>query len=118
MKRLGKTATDVDKALSAYRVAIDQRPEVQKNYLEAAQLAYVNKRWATAVQIMDRSVAHDASARNRDSFDVLIGALIKAGNGKPGLTQLFDVINGKRPENEKLADLVLEQASRLSFMHQ
>lgn len=82
LKRLGKTATDVDKALSAYRVAIDQRPEVQKNYLEAAQLAYVNKRWATAVQIMDRSVAHDASARNRDSFDVLIGALIKAGNGK------------------------------------
>jgi hypothetical protein len=44
--------------------------------------------------------------------------LLKAGNGKPGLTQLFDVINGKRPENEKLADLVLEQASRLSFMHQ
>ena len=80
LKRLGKTAGDVDKALAAYRAAIDQRPEVQKNYLEAAQLAYVNKRWATSVQIMDRAVAHDA--RNRDSFDVLIGALIKAGNGK------------------------------------
>jgi tetratricopeptide (TPR) repeat protein len=80
LKRLGKTATDVDKALAAYRIAIDQHPEVQKNYVEAAQLAYVNKRWATAVQIMDRAVAHDA--RNKDFFDVLIGALIKAGNGK------------------------------------
>lgn len=80
LKRLGKTEADVDKALAAYRAAIDQRPEINKNYVEAAQLAYSNKRWATAVQIMDRAVAHNS--KDRDSFDVLIGALIKAGNGK------------------------------------
>ena len=80
LKRMGKTEADVDKALAAYRAAIDQQPAVQKNYLEAARLAYANKRWATAVQIMDRAVAHDS--KNKESLDVLIGALMKAGNGK------------------------------------
>ena len=50
--------------------------------------------------------------------NLCIVSLLKTGNGKPGLIQLFDIINGKRPENETLANLVLEQASRLSFMHQ
>ena len=67
-------------ALLAYRAVIDQRTAVQKNSLEAARLAYANRRWATAVRIMDRAVAHDP--QNKESIDVLIGALMKAGNDK------------------------------------
>ena len=75
-----KTPAGVDKALAAYRDAIDQRPERQANYLAAARLAYENKRWITAVQIMDRAVAHDPE--NRQSLDLLIASLLKAGRGK------------------------------------
>ena len=80
LKRTETTAEGVDKALLAYRAVIDQRPAVQKNSLEAARLAYANRRWATAVRIMDRAVAHDP--QNKESIDVLIGALMKAGNDK------------------------------------
>jgi len=80
LKRMESSEDGVDKALAAYRAVIDQRPAVQKNSLEAARLAYANRRWATAVRIMDRAVAHDP--QNKESLDVLIGALMKAGNGK------------------------------------
>ena len=80
--KTGKTAEEVDKALVAYRVAIDQRPSVQKNYMEAARLAYGKKRYATAVQILNRAVAHDPRPKNGESLDVLIAALKMAGNGK------------------------------------
>lgn len=75
-----KTSAGVDKALAAYRAAIDQRPEKQANYLAAARLAYENKRWATAAAIMDRAVAHDPE--NRQALDLLIAALQKAGKSK------------------------------------
>lgn len=75
-----KTPAGVDKALAAYRAAIDQRPERQATYLAAARLAYANKRWITAVQIMDRAVAHDPE--NRQSLDLLIAALQCAGKAK------------------------------------
>ncbi len=71
---------DVDNALAAFRAAIDQRPEVQKNYLAAAQLAYSKKRWATAVQILDRAVAHDP--KNSNAIGLLYSSLNKAGNEK------------------------------------
>ena len=75
-----KTAAGVDKALAAYRAVIDQRPEKQANYLAAARLAYENKRWATAAAIMDRAVSHDPE--NRQTLDLLIAALQKAGKTK------------------------------------
>ncbi len=75
-----KTKSGVDKALAAYRAAIDQRPERQANYLAAARLAYANGRWITAVQIMDRAVAHDPE--NRQTLDLLIASLLKAGKAK------------------------------------
>jgi len=78
LRRFGKSATDVDKVFAAYRIAIDQRPAVMDNYFEAVQFAYDKKRWATAVQIMDRAMAHDA--RNVKVLDKLIGALIHTGN--------------------------------------
>ena len=76
-----KSAAGVDKALAAFRAAIDQRPERQSTYLAAARLAYENKRWATAAAIMDRAVAHDPE--NRQTLDLLIAALQKAGKAKP-----------------------------------
>lgn len=75
-----KTPAGVDKALAAYRSAIDQRPERQNYYLAAARLAYSNQRWITAVQIMDHAVAHDPE--NRTTLDLLIASLQKAGKGK------------------------------------
>ncbi len=71
---------EIDRALAAFRAAIDQRPEVQKNYLAAAQLAYSNKRWATAAQILDRAVAHDP--KNTDAIELLHGSLKNAGSVK------------------------------------
>ncbi|MBR1589424.1 MAG: tetratricopeptide repeat protein [Kiritimatiellae bacterium] len=75
-----KSQSGVDKALRAYRAAIDQRPAVQDNYYEAAQLAYANRRWATAVSILDRAIAHDPE--NLKTLDLFIAALQKAGKGK------------------------------------
>ena len=75
-----KTTAGVDKALAAYRAAIDQRPERQANYLAAARLAYTNKRWITAAQIMDRAVAHDPE--NLQTLDLLIASLLKAGKSR------------------------------------
>lgn len=80
LKRMDKSDDGVSKALAAYRAAIDQRPAMLKNCIEAARLAYANKRWATAVRIMDRAVAHDP--QNKESLDLLIGALMKAGDSK------------------------------------
>ena len=75
-----KTAAGVDKALRAYRAAIDQRPAVQENYYAAAQLAYANQRWATTVSILDRAIAHDPE--NVKTLDLFIAALQKAGRAK------------------------------------
>ena len=75
-----KTEGGVDKALLAYRAAIDQRPAVQENYYAAAQLAYANKRWATTVSILNRAIAHDPE--NLKTLDLFIAALQKAGKGK------------------------------------
>ena len=75
-----KTSAGVDKALLAYRAAIDQRPAVQDNYYAAAQLAYANQRWATTVSILDRAIAHDPE--NIKTLDLFIAALQKAGRGK------------------------------------
>ena len=75
-----KTPDGVDKALRAYRAAIDQRPAVQENYYAAAQLAYANKRWATTVSILDRAIAHDPE--NVKTLDLFIAALQKAGKNK------------------------------------
>lgn len=75
-----KSESGVDRALLAYRAAIDQRPAVQENYYAAAQLAYANRRWATAVAILNRAIAHDPE--NFKTLDLFIAALQKSGQGK------------------------------------
>ncbi len=49
--------------------------------------------------------------------NICIVHILKKGGGKPGLIQLFDSINGQKPQNEALASMVLEQCERLSFMN-
>ncbi len=70
---------DVDKALAAYRAAIDANPAAQATYVAAAQLAYKHKKWSTAVAVLERAVAHDSD--NVQTLDLLIAALRKAGKG-------------------------------------
>ncbi|MBQ8158190.1 MAG: hypothetical protein IJ081_04135 [Prevotella sp.] len=41
---------------------------------------------------------------------------LKQGNGKKGVTDIFQAINGESPNNELMASIIMEQASRLSFM--
>ena len=80
LTKTDKSSTGVDKALLAYRTAIDLRPAMQENYLAAAQLAYANKRWATTVSILERAIAHDPE--NQKSLDLYIAALKNAGKTK------------------------------------
>ena len=42
--------------------------------------------------------------------------ILKNGDGKKGLVRFFDVINGKKQENEAMAQMTLEQAASLPFM--
>ena len=80
VKRTDKTKEGVRKSMLAYRAAIDQKPAVQKNYLEVARLARENQLWAQAVEIMNRAVAHHPDKRG--ALDQLIAALQKTGNSK------------------------------------
>ena len=43
--------------------------------------------------------------------------VLKQGGGRPGLKYVYDIINGKDDTNMLLADMILEQAQDLSFMH-
>jgi hypothetical protein len=42
---------------------------------------------------------------------------LKTGGGKPMLVRQFNIVNGRTPNNEKVADIIIEQASRLAFMN-
>lgn len=75
-----KSAEGVSKALKAYSVVIEQNPATQANYLSAARLAYQNGRWMSAISILERALAHDPE--NRNSLDLLIATLMKAGKTK------------------------------------
>lgn len=43
--------------------------------------------------------------------------ILKMGGGKPMLMRLFNIVNGKTPNNENVADIIIEQASHLAFMN-
>lgn len=75
--KVDKSATGVTKALEAYRVLCALRPSRLANYQNAALLAYQNKRWAMAVQIMDRALAR--YPEDTRTLDLLIASLKKAG---------------------------------------
>lgn len=78
------------------------------NYDDAYQLALFQL-GSTDIDILAESIGLQ---------NLCIVHILKNGGGKPGLIQLFDTINGKLPQNETMAAIIMEQASRLSFMNQ
>jgi ppGpp synthetase/RelA/SpoT-type nucleotidyltranferase len=80
---------------------------IRANFNDAYQLA-LYQLGSTDIDILSESVALQ---------NLCIVSLLKTGNGKPAIVNLFDTINGKKPQNSILADMVLEQASHLSFMN-
>ena len=81
---------------------------VHDNYDDAYQLALFQL-GSTDIDILSDTVGLQ---------NLCIVYILKNGGGKAGLQQLFETINNKNPQNEALASMVMEQASRLSFMHQ
>ena len=59
----------------------------------------------------------DILAENVGIQNLCIVYILKSGGGKIGLMRLFNQVNGTMPQNEILASMVMEQASRLSFMN-
>ena len=50
--------------------------------------------------------------------NLCIVRILKTGGGRLGLVRMFDAVNGRTPNNDALARIVIEQAQRLSFMSQ
>ena len=76
--RLGNQ-NDVDKVRDAYHAAIADNPSSQAYYESAAQFLYKHKRWANAIKVLEKAIAHDPD--NLKALDLLIAALKKAGRG-------------------------------------
>ena len=49
--------------------------------------------------------------------DVCIAAILRAGEGKPGLKRLYDELHGPSEMNETMAELLMEQTRDLPFMN-
>jgi len=75
-----RTSRGVDAALAAYAAASAQRPSSQATYLAAARLALRNGRFATAADILSRSLAHEPE--NKTVVDMLIETLRKSGRSR------------------------------------
>jgi ppGpp synthetase/RelA/SpoT-type nucleotidyltranferase len=50
--------------------------------------------------------------------NLCIVCTLKKGLGQQGVKQLFELVNGISKQNDFMADIIMEQASRLSFMNQ
>jgi len=48
--------------------------------------------------------------------NVVLVSILKSGGGKAGVKHFFDTVNGPSDYNEQLAQSIIEQAARLSFM--
>ncbi len=77
------------------------------NYEDAYQLALFQL-GSTDIDILAENIALQ---------NICIVHILKTGGGRRGLIKLFETVNGHSQQNEVLADIVYEQASRLSFMH-
>lgn len=49
--------------------------------------------------------------------NLCIVTILKKGEGQKGLTRMLELVNGPSPHNDDMAAMLVEQASRLSFMH-
>ncbi len=50
--------------------------------------------------------------------NVCIVHILKTNGGQEGLRKLFELVNGKSPNNEIMADIIMRQAKKLPFMSQ
>ena len=50
--------------------------------------------------------------------NICIAYLLKQGSGKAGIRFMFDTLNGKSESNDMIAELIMDQAKDLPFMHQ
>ena len=80
---------------------------MRANFDDAYQLALFQL-GSTDIDILSESVGLQ---------NLCIVHILKKGGGKLGVRMMFDHINGPTPQNEYMAELVLTQASRLSFMN-
>ena len=49
--------------------------------------------------------------------NLCIAYLLKKGSGRAGIRLMLDALNGKSESNDMMAEFIVEQAQRLSFMH-
>jgi hypothetical protein len=49
--------------------------------------------------------------------DLCLAFLLKKGSGRAGIRLMLDTLNGESESNDAMADIILEQAQDLSFMH-
>ncbi len=95
LKKMGlKTLRDVECMISDY-------------FDDAYQLALFQL-GSTDIDILAESVGLQ---------NLCIVYILKKGGGELGLKMMFDTLNGPIPQNVDMAAIVMEQASRLSFMH-
>jgi alkyl sulfatase BDS1-like metallo-beta-lactamase superfamily hydrolase len=75
-----KKASDVDKALAAYRLAMAAKPFSQKVYNDAVAFAKSKGRWAIVVEFLQRSIMHQPG--DKKTVAAMIETLPKVGRKK------------------------------------
>jgi len=84
--------------------------DVERFIVENSDYAYLLAVSALALTDLD-IIAESVAIQN-----LCFVYILKNGGGKAGLIHFFDIVNGKKPENEAMAEMTLEQAASLPFM--
>ena len=59
----------------------------------------------------------DILSSNIGLQNLCIVQILKTNGGKEGIKKMFDIINGITPHNEDMAQIIMDQAAKLSFMN-
>jgi ppGpp synthetase/RelA/SpoT-type nucleotidyltranferase len=59
----------------------------------------------------------DILSSNIGLQNLCIVQILKTNGGKEGIKRMFDIINGITPHNEDMAQIIMDQAAKLSFMN-
>ena len=80
---------------------------INGNYEDAYQLALFQL-GSTDIDILSSNIGLQ---------NLCIVHILKADGGKQGIRWMFDIINGKSENNSDMAQMIMEQASKLAFMN-
>ena len=80
---------------------------INENYEDAYQLALFQL-GSTDIDILSSNIGLQ---------NLCIVHILKADGGKQGIRWMFDIINGKSENNGDMAQMIMEQASKLAFMN-